>query len=38
MWGPWMLVQFHLHRPDILADNISLHEIIGMWDAVKDTG
>jgi hypothetical protein len=30
-----MLVEFHLHRPDILNDNISLFEIIAMWDAMK---
>jgi hypothetical protein len=30
-----MLVEFSLHRPDILEDNISLFEIIAMWDAMK---
>lgn len=35
MWSPWMLVEFNLHRPDILKDNISLYEIVAMWDAMK---
>jgi hypothetical protein len=35
MWAPWML-KFNLHRGDILADNISLFEIIALWDAVKE--
>jgi hypothetical protein len=30
-----MLSEFNLHRPDILKDNISLFEIIAMWDAMK---
>ncbi len=35
MWAPWMSANFGIHRPDIERDNITLHEIIGMWDAIK---
>jgi hypothetical protein len=35
MWSLWMLSEFNLHRADIVHDNISLFEIIAMWDAVK---
>ncbi len=38
MWGPWLIANFHLHRPDIVNDNITISEIIGMWDAVKPSG
>lgn len=37
MWAPWMSARFNIHRPDILNDNISLHEIVGMWDSIKET-
>jgi hypothetical protein len=30
------MLKFNLHRGDIVADNISLFEIIALWDAVKE--
>lgn len=37
MWGPWMAAHFHLQRNDLVANNITLFEIIGMWDGVTKT-
>jgi hypothetical protein len=36
MWSPWMSAKFNIHRPDIVNDNITLYEIIAMWDVVKE--
>jgi hypothetical protein len=38
MWGPWMSANFGIHRRDILEDDISLEEVISMWDAIKNSG
>jgi hypothetical protein len=35
MWRMEFLMEFNLHRADIVNDNISLFEIIAMWDVVK---
>jgi hypothetical protein len=35
MWRLEFLAEFNLHRSDIVDDNISIFEIIAMWDAVK---
>ncbi len=35
MWAPWLIANFNLHRPDIVNDNITISEIIAMWDSVK---
>jgi hypothetical protein len=34
MWD-WWLMEFGIHRPDIEKDNITLNEIIDMWDVWK---
>ncbi len=35
MWAPWLSANFGIRRPHIVDDNITISEIIGMWDAVK---
>lgn len=36
MWSPWMAQVFHIQRNDIVDQNITLGEIVAMWDSVKD--
>jgi hypothetical protein len=35
MWAPWMSANFGIRRAHILEDNITLSQIISMWDSVK---
>jgi hypothetical protein len=36
MWAPWLSANFHILRRDIVDQNITLEEIIAMWDTVKE--
>jgi len=35
MWAPWMAANYGIRRPQLVEDNITLSQIISMWDAVK---
>lgn len=35
MWAPWLAHWFHLQRNDLVAQNVTLGEIVAMWDASK---
>lgn len=35
MWSPWMSAKFNIQRSDIEANNVTLGEIVAMWDALK---
>lgn len=35
MWGPWLSANFNIHKPDIVNNNITLGEIVAMWDGLK---
>ena len=35
MWSPGLLSNFHLHKQDIVNDNITIHELISMYDSMK---
>jgi hypothetical protein len=37
MWQLWMSPHFGIRRRDILKDDITIHEVIAMWDAYKET-
>ena len=36
MWSPWMSARFGIRKRDIEEQNITIPEIVGMWDAVKE--
>jgi len=38
MWGPWLSANFNLLRSDIVDQNITLGEIVAMWDGLKADG
>ncbi len=35
MWSPALLSNFHLHKQDIVNDNITILELLAMHDAMK---
>lgn len=35
MWQPWMSANFGIHRSQIVKENITLSQIIAMWDSLK---
>jgi hypothetical protein len=35
MWGPWMAHHFHIQRNDLIANNVTIDEVLAMWDATK---
>jgi len=35
MWAPWMAARFNLQRNQLVENNVTLHEIVSMWDSVK---
>lgn len=37
MWSSWMSARFNLKRTDIVRENLSLTEIVGMWDSLKES-
>lgn len=36
MWQLWMAPNFGIHKRDILEDDITMHEVISMWDAYRE--
>lgn len=36
MWAGWLAHWFHIQKNDIVDQNITLGEYVGMWDSVKD--
>ena len=35
MWSPDLLGNFHLHKQDIVNDNITIRELTAMYDSMK---
>jgi hypothetical protein len=35
MWGPWMSFHYGIQKNDIVNENLSLDEIVAMWDGIK---
>lgn len=35
MWSPSLLSNFHLHKQEIVNDNITIRELIAMYDSMK---
>lgn len=37
MWAGWLSHWFHIQKNDIVDQNISLSEYVGMWDSTKES-
>lgn len=35
MWSPWMAFHYHLQKNDLVEQNVTLDEIVAMWDGIK---
>lgn len=35
MWSPWQAHWFHLQKNDLVRQNITLDELVAMWDSIK---